>query len=402
MLKVIKTEADNDTALIEIENLIDLDPDEGTDEGDRLDLLTVLIQAYEGKKYHFDLPNPVNAIMFCMEQRDLTRRDLEAYIGSKSKVSEVLSGKRSLTLSMIRALHAGLGIPAEVLLQERDPSLLEESNIDWGRFPIREMIKRNWIEGSLTDLPDQAEDIIHSFFSPIGSPQAIYAFLRKSKHVRSARSMDDHALKAWTMRVIRLAEENPSTATYRPNTVNLEFMRQLARLSPSDNGPFRARDFLRENGISLIIEQHLPQTYLDGAAILSLTDRPIIGLTLRYDRINNFWFSLMHELAHISLHLGSETSEFFDDLRSEDQGDQREKEADQLANEALIPASEWSRSPASGLRSPEATIHLAKKLGIHPAIIAGRIQFEFKSYRVLSNLVGHNEVRKHFPEVSWV
>ena len=403
MLKVIKTEADYDTALIEIEDLIDLDPGEGTDEGDRLDLLTLLIQAYEEKKYHFDLPDPVDAIKFCMEQRDLTRRDLEAYIGSKSKVSEILSGKRSLTLSMIRALQVGLGIPAEVLLQERDPSLLEESNIDWGRFPLKEMINRSWIQGKYSDLHHQAEDVLREFFAPTGPPSGIPALLRRTKteHIRSARSMDLYALASWKGRVLRWMLEDPPQAEYKSGTVNLTFMRKVAQLSPSDDGPILARDFLRENGISLIIEQHLPQTYLDGAAFLSQSNSPIIGLTLRYDRIDNFWFSLMHELAHIALHIGKEVSQFYDDLDIGDQGSTYEQQADLLAGEALIPEAEWKASPASGSRSPAAAAALAEKLGIHHAIVAGRIRYMFKSYRVLNQLVGHKQVRRHFPEVTW-
>jgi len=401
VLTIIKTDADYQDALETIESLIDLDPNEGTPEADQLELLTVLLQDYESRNFPMELPDPIDAIQFRMEQQSLTRRDLEAYIGSRSKVSEVLSQKRPLTLSMIRALHSGLGIPAEVLLQERDPSLLEETDIDWSRFPLREMIKRNWIKGSLADLPDRAEDLLRPFFASLGPPQTINAFLRKSKHVRSARTMDDNALKAWTVRIINLAEEYPPTVVYRPNIVNLEFMQQLARLSPSDDGPLRARDFLRDHGISLIIEQHLPQTYLDGAAILSQSNRPIIGLTLRYDRIDNFWFTLMHELAHVALHVGKEISQFYDDLDVGDQGSTYERQADQLAGEALIPEAEWRASPASGSRSPAAAVDLAKKLGIHHAIVAGRIRYMFKSYRVLNQLVGHKQVRRHFSEVTW-
>lgn len=401
MLTVIKTDADYQTALDTIETLIDLDPNEGTPEADQLEILTVLIQDYESRNFPMELPDPIDAIQFRMEQQSLTRRDLEAYIGSRSKVSEVLSRKRPLTLSMIRALNSGLGIPAKVLLQERDPSLMEETDIDWNRFPLREMIKRNWIKGNLADLPDRAEDLLRPFFASLGSLQTIHAFLRKSKYVRSARTMDDNALKAWTVRIIRLAEEYPPTVTYIPNTVNLEFMQQLARLSLPDDGPLRARDFLRDHGISLIIEQHLPQTYLDGAAFLSQSNRPIIGLTMRYDRIDNFWFSLMHELAHIALHIDKEITQFYDDLDINDQGDIREKEADQLASEALIPEEDWVKSPASSLRSPEAAHHLAKKLGIHPAIVAGRMRRASKSYRILNQLVGHGQVRQHFPEVDW-
>ena len=398
MIKVIKTDADYETALAAIETLIDIDPDEGTPEADQLDVMTVLIQDYESKNYQFDLPDPIYAIKFCMEQQNLTRRKLEAYIGNRSKVSEVLSRKRPLTLSMIRALHSGLGIPAEVLLQERDPSLLEETDIDWSRFPLREMIKRNWIKGSLADLPDRAEDLLRPFFASLGPPQTINAFLRKSKHVRSARTMDDNALKAWTVRIIHLAEEYPPTVVCRPNTVDLEFMQQLAQLSPSDDGPLRARDFLRDHGISLIIEQHLSQTYLDGAAILSQSNRPIIGLTLRYDRIDNFWFSLMHELAHIALHIDREITRFYDDLDINDQGDLREKEADHLASNALIPAEAWENSLAPVSKSPASAEILAEELGIHRAIVAGRIRKEFNRYRHrgLSQMVGHNQVRKWF------
>ena len=134
-------------------------------------------------------------------------------------------------------------------------------------------------------------------------------------------------------------------------------------------------------------------------------DRPVIGLSLRHDRIDNFWFCLMHELAHLSLHLekptGDEPIRFYDDLDVDDQGDPREEEADKLAGEALIPEEEWKNSPASNLRTPQAAQHLARKLRIHPAIVAGRIRHAYKSYRRLNNLVGSGQVRRLFPEATW-
>ena len=117
-IKPIKTEADHEAALAEIERLMDLDPDLNTLEGDRLDVVATLVEAYEAKHFPIDAPDPIAAIEFCMEQRGLTRRDLEPMIGGRGRVSEVLSGKRALSLSMIRKLHKGLGIPAEVLLGE--------------------------------------------------------------------------------------------------------------------------------------------------------------------------------------------------------------------------------------------------------------------------------------------
>ena len=114
-IRPIKTEADYEAALEEIERLFDAAPD--TPEGDRLEVLTTLVEAYEEKHYAIPLPDPVEAIQYYMESRGLTRRDLESYIGSRGRVSEILSRKRSLSIEMIRRLHAGLGIPAEVLIQ---------------------------------------------------------------------------------------------------------------------------------------------------------------------------------------------------------------------------------------------------------------------------------------------
>ena len=116
--KIIKTEAEYEEALAEVERLIALDPEPGTPEGDSLELLSTLVETYEIERFPFDKPDPIDAILFRMEQQGLIQRDLVPYMGSKSKVSEVLARKRTLTLRMVRALSEGLGIPAEILIHE--------------------------------------------------------------------------------------------------------------------------------------------------------------------------------------------------------------------------------------------------------------------------------------------
>jgi HTH-type transcriptional regulator/antitoxin HigA len=406
MAKVIKNDAEHDEALAEIDALLDSDPDPGSEEADRLELLAFLIEDYESRRFPIGAPEPIEAIRFRMEQQGLTQRDLVPYIGSRSKASEVLSGKRPLSLPMIRALHSGLGIPAQVLLQEKGPEPEgTEDDVDWGRFPLREMVKRGWVEAGPTDLRDGAEDLLRAFFAPVGSPSLVAALYRKTEHTRFARSVDEYALAAWTVRVLTRAQEDPPPTAYRPGTVTAEFMREVARLSPSEDGPLLARDMLREYGIPLVVESHLPRTRLDGAAIMAWTDRPVIGLSLRHDRVDNFWFCLMHELAHVALHLDEQTGDeplrFYDDLDVDVQGDPREEEADRLAGEVLIPEKEWKKSPASKLRSPQAAQHLAGKLRVHPAIVAGRMRRAYNSYKMLGNLVGSGQVRRLFPEVNW-
>ena len=115
----IRTEADYEAALARAAKLMDALA--GTPEEDELDVLADLIEAYEDRHCPVGDPDPIDAIEFFMDQQDLSRADLIPYIGSRAKVSEVLSGKRSITMSMVRALHKHLGIPADVLLQKQVP-----------------------------------------------------------------------------------------------------------------------------------------------------------------------------------------------------------------------------------------------------------------------------------------
>lgn len=114
-IKPIRTKKEYAAALKEIERLFDAKP--GTADGDCLEVLTVLVHVYEEKHHAVPLPNPIDTIQYYMESRGLTRRNLEKYIGSRARVSEVLNRKRAITMEMIRNLHSGLGIPAEVLIQ---------------------------------------------------------------------------------------------------------------------------------------------------------------------------------------------------------------------------------------------------------------------------------------------
>jgi len=114
---IIKTDEQYEEALAVVEELMDSDPEPGTGDADKLELLILLISNYEKEHFLMEMPDPIEAIKFRMEQQQLSQKDLIPFIGSRSRVSEVLNRKRPLTLKMIRTLHKGLGIPADVLIQ---------------------------------------------------------------------------------------------------------------------------------------------------------------------------------------------------------------------------------------------------------------------------------------------
>ena len=399
-IKVIKTEKDYEEALRLVEDLMRRDPDSDSEEGEQLGLLSTLIQDYEAKVFPEQLPVPIDAIKFRMEQAGLSPGDLIPYLGSRSRVSEILSGKRQLTLEMVRALEAGLGIPAKVLI--RKPALEDDPAYqNWDDRLVTEMDARGYF-GNMSLKKCSKIELLRNFFLPVGSPVQVVGMLRKS-HYRSSPLSDKHALAAWAVYVFKKAEKIKIANKFHRGTVDLQFMQKLARLSVEDKGPILAQEYLKEHGIILLIEPHFSKTYLDGATILINKDNPVIGLTLRYDRLDNFWFTLMHELAHLAQHYDSGTSLFYDQIEGIKtiDLDDNERGADALAEEALLPRAKWEVSPARLIPSSMAADSLANELGVHVAIVAGQIRHKGNKYVYLSKIVNATKVREYFNNIKW-
>ena len=342
-----------------------------------------------------EFQDPVAAIKFYMAEKGLKQRDLVPMIGSRSKVSEVLSGARPLTMPMARALRRHLGIPAEALLKEPVVRIGEPGNeIDWRRFPLNELAKRGWIEPR-GNLRENAEALVTGLMRQAGGAKTTAALYRKTGHNRANAKTDPYALQAWCWQVLAQANERNLPAGPRQNSAPTKLLPRVARLSPAIDGPRQAVDFLARQGIAVEIVPHLPKTHLDGAAMKSADGRPVIGLTLRYDRIDNFWWVLLHELAHVVKHLSRTEEVFIDDLKI-DSADVKEEEADALAAEALIPEAAWQASGVRDNPTPMGVMALAQAVGIHPAIAAGRARRELANYRLLSQFVGTGEVRRIF------
>jgi HTH-type transcriptional regulator/antitoxin HigA len=393
----IRTEADHESALARIEQLMGAQPD--TPEGDELDVLATLVDRYEKHHLPIGMPTPAQAVLFRMEQAGLTRRDLEPLLGGRAKVSEVLNGKRPLTLQMIRALTSRLGIPAEVLLQEGwDEAEPDEADLDWNRFPVVEMNACKWFGSVTGDVSAQAEKLMRRLREQAGgSRAAICGLYRKDDHTRQATKADSYALTAWCWRSLAVAQKDKAAA-FNPATVSLGFLEKVMKLSPHSDGPSRARKFLAHHGIRLVVVKHLSRTHLDGAALQLGDGSPVVALTLRYDRLDNFWFCLAHELAHVGRHLsGGDTQPFLDDFSTSllpgELPSREEQEADEWAREALIPGQAWESSPARINPTPTNVIALANDLGITPAIVAGRVRYERRNYRLLTHFVGTGGVR---------
>ena len=353
-VRPIRSEEDYEEALARVADLLDelSGPDGQIDDPDHLgrielEVLSDLVEVYESRNVDMGFPTAIQAIEFRMDQAGLTRRDLAPFIGSSAKVSEVLSGRRPITMSMARALHRHLGIPAEVLLQEPGASLPDDiPDMEWARFPLKNMVRAGWLP-DVSGLKDRAEELICELMDRAGGRQlALQPMYRKNDNRRVNAKTDDYALRAWCWQVLAQAGQSPPPIKYRVGAVTPQLLRRLAQLSVLEDGPVQAREILARNGVGLEYVSHLPRTHLDGAALRLPDGRPVIGLTVRYDRIDNFWFTLLHELAHVGLHMDpcEDADGFVDDhsLRGMEKGD-TEEAADRWAQDALIPPEIWGR-----------------------------------------------------------
>ncbi|GAB6036145.1 hypothetical protein JCM15519_07040 [Fundidesulfovibrio butyratiphilus] len=388
MERLIKTEIDYDNALAIIDELMDKD-DRNDQDAERLEFWVTLVELYEDEHYPIPRPTPVEAIDYAMERMGLTRKDLEPYIGNKAKVSEVLSGKRPLTLPMIRQLHAALAIPLDTLAQEMP---VDSEGLDWEKFPVKEMVKRGWLEAvaGAEDITAQVQDML----ARAGLHDGRLAHCARASSRMGTRG-DAYGILAWVSQVQITASQQEIPGTFDKSRLNASFFRGLYALSVHEDGPARARDYLAGFGIRFVVLPHLPKTYLDGAAMLRDDGTAVVGMTIRYDRVDNFWFTLGHELAHLALGHVEPGGFVVDDLDAQSQDD-KERDADALASDMAIPPETWDAVPASERATLSFILHTAKALGISPAIVAGRVQNETRNFKRFSRMLGRGKVRKVF------
>jgi HTH-type transcriptional regulator/antitoxin HigA len=444
-IRPIRTDADHRAALARIEELMAVvgETSEASSDADELEVLATLVEAYEAARFPVAPPNPVEAIRFRMEQAGLRQKDLVPFIGAPSRVSEVLSGSRPLTVEMIRRLYEGLGIPLRSLVgtavgaeagteagaevrragvtaartahsrRKHDGPTRSEDFLKLVEVaPVGEMAKRGWFDG-FRGTPalarKRASELLERFLgsAPVQAPPRL---LRRSPRARQSRTADA-AITLWHRQAVRVADR-ARLGPFEPAALSPDFARRLATLSDLEHGPVLAAELLARHGVALVALAHLPRTHVDGAATRRTDGHPVVALSLRHGRLDHFWFTLLHELGHVALHLGDSGSapivdEFADapataaaSSRSRPPAptERREREADDFARNALIPEALW-RSAVRASRTNQGLLSLrgdastqrvhaiAREAGVHPSIVAGRVRRESGDFRRLSALV---------------
>ncbi|MES0090090.1 ImmA/IrrE family metallo-endopeptidase [Mesorhizobium sp. M0030] len=350
----------------------------GPKDRDELEVLQAVIERWERSQHPVEAATPAQAIKFRMAQTGLSQRDLIPYLGSKSRVSEILNGQRQPTVDQIRALHQHLGVPIISLIGsfKHEPVAGSSSTSIAAEEKLRKL-------GVI-----KAKEDLAGFLSRSKASTPAVAMLRKTRTERTNAKTDLAALEAWCAAVLMHAEK----IKIKKKTISEpeKTGRQLAQISMFSDWNDRIFAELHRIGIILVVLEHMPGTFLDGAAMCRGDGVPVIALTLRHDRLDNFWFTLLHEFSHVVCHLSSDRQVILDDLDVAS-SEAIEAEADSFALNALIPPSMWKRINRDS--STEEVLEAAQKAGVHPAIAAGRWRFQHSDYRRFSKLIGRGEVK---------
>jgi HTH-type transcriptional regulator/antitoxin HigA len=386
LIRLIESAQDYEVALSEIYLLIQRD-DLNQAEAQFLKVQSKLVDDWEKEQgYGLKQPSVKDWILHRMEERGLSRRDLIPYIGSASRVNEILNDKRGLTIPMIRALHKHLNIPLEALTQEPLPH--EDSQHDYllSQAPrYKNVIKK--LNFNFSDF-DEVSVGLNTVITKLGGFEQIPkgALARKNDENRVLAKTDRIALQLWMIRLLDIVNDKiKNVSPYKG--IDTLFLQQVAKLSIFPDGLTQAFELLQKRGIFVEVLPHPQRTYLDGAT-LYFKGHPIIGLTLRYDRLDNVWFTLMHELAHVVNDLDAlkQGDIFTDDITIDTKKGGHsdiEKKADETAKEAFIP-SEYETELQDLIDTPilNKLLNLAGKLQINPAILAGRVRYSLGNYRI--------------------
>lgn len=331
----------------------------------------------------------------------MTQTDLAERLGMNAQQIQRYEASDYSGASLDRLIDVcqALNVHATGLFESSDASkgaVFSWSGIDdvmWKQFPAREMAKRGWF-----DVPRKGDvhKLARDYFIRAAGPQFASAYHRKKMHGGSASN--EYALLAWQARILERAACIVETQDPPEFVADDRWIADLVALTRRKDGPKRAQALLLTNGVILVTEKHLSGTYLDGGAMLDRSGRPVIGLSLRFDRLDNFWFVLLHELGHVFVHLMEGLRYDFFDEETTASEDKVEREADAFALDSLIPEAKWDQCLSRFALSEEAVRIDAKNLGIDTSIIAGRIRKERGDYTILTGLIGQGQVASQFEE----
>lgn len=337
--------------------------------------------------------DPGAALIVARIARKLSQKELARKLGLREQAVQRYEAEkyRSISLSNYLKFASVLGVDWSVELGRADSggwALAHEISVAEARKVLKHGRERGWFAANATDDDglDQLKRTMAEHVVKYGTPSLLRTGLNVDDH------KEDWVLLSWKAQVTRRVEAlMEGWPPYSP--LEVSWLLELVRLSAHDDGPSRAATLLKSRGIVLIVETHIAGMGVDGASFL-VGDVPVVALTLRRDALDNFWFTLLHEIAHIVLHYrtGLATG-FFDDVEAQDV-DEMEAEANLFAANLLVPEEVWRRSPARIAKSAAPIEALARQLGVHPAILFGRLRKERGDYSIFSNKIGQGTVKR--------
>lgn len=250
-------------------------------------------------------------------------------------------------------------------------------------IPWKSLEDMGWIQKGNRSLSQVAP----FFLSNLNGIQTLY---------RKSTDQETYEIAFWKARVHMRALERLVEApqlTYEPGSIDSEFLREFVKLSRDPSSIKTLPELLYEKGIILIFERSLPGSKIDGLVYRTGKGVPVVAMSLRYSRLDNFWFTLLHELSHIIKHY-----DFLDDAIIEDldllPASKIEKQADRIAKNAIVPRFIWERCEAKYTHSIESVKKLATQLEIHPALVAGMLRRDLNNYTLFSDLIGEVNTRE--------